>query len=123
MTSAPIRCILKTILPHKTREEIKKKIYSRSKGTQNDLENYLSTSIKDIDECLLTYWKRKAHKWPKLALMARDFLAIPSTSAASERSFSVGRDMLGLSRHSMKPSTMEATMCLRSWHQSGIVFD
>ena len=54
-------------------------------------------------------------------LMARDLLSIPATSAASERAFTVGKDIFGISRMSLKPETVEALICLRSWYKAGLV--
>ena len=53
--------------------------------------------------------------------MARDLLTIPATSAASERAFTVGKDIFGISRMSLKPETVEALICLRSWYKAGLV--
>ena len=52
--------------------------------------------------------------------MARDILSIPATSAASERAFSAGKDVFGLARMSLRPETVEALICLRSWYKSGL---
>ena len=95
-------------------------IYKRSKKKINDLQSYLGIRVEDINDSVFLYWKINARRWPRLSLMARDFLTIPATSTDSERSFSVGRDKLGLTRHSMKPYTMQATMCLRYWYRSGL---
>ncbi|KZS00134.1 Uncharacterized protein APZ42_003699, partial [Daphnia magna] len=68
-----------------------------------------------------TYWANRSCRWPRLGQMARDLLSIPATSAASERAFSVGRDVFGISRMSLKPETVEALICLRSWYKAGLV--
>ena len=47
--------------------------------------------------------------------MAKDFLPIPATSAASERSFSTGRDLIGINRHSLGSCTIESSITLRFW--------
>lgn len=47
--------------------------------------------------------------------MAKDFLPIPATSAASERSFSTGRDLIGINRHSLGSCTIESSITLRIW--------
>jgi hypothetical protein len=52
--------------------------------------------------------------------MARDYLAITATSASSERVFSTGKDLLGICRLCLKPTTMKACMCLRSWLRARI---
>ena len=53
--------------------------------------------------------------------MAREVLSIPATSAASERAFSAGKDVFGIARMSLKPETVEALICLRSWYSAGLV--
>jgi hypothetical protein len=53
--------------------------------------------------------------------MTRDLLSIPATSTASERAFTVGKDIFGISRMSLKPETVEALICLRSWYKAGLV--
>ena len=53
--------------------------------------------------------------------MARDILAITASSASSERVFSSGRDLIGISRHKLIPQTMEACICLRSWFRNDVV--
>jgi len=68
-----------------------------------------------------TYWANRSCRWPRLGQMARDLLSIPATSAASERAFSVGKDVSGISRMSLKPETVEALICLRSWYKAGLV--
>ena len=50
--------------------------------------------------------------------MARDLLSIPATSASA---FTVGKDIFGISRMSLKPETVEALICLRSWYKAGLV--
>ena len=53
--------------------------------------------------------------------MAKDFLPIPATSAASERSFSTGRDLIGINRHSLGSCTIESSITLRFWLRSKFV--
>ena len=71
-------------------------IYKRSKKKINDLQSYLGIRVEDINDSVFLYWKINARRWPRLSLMARDFLTIPATSTDSERSFSVGRDIVAI---------------------------
>jgi len=48
-----------------------------------------------------------------MAAAARDYLAIPASEAAVERSFSIGRDLLGDRRQSMNGDTIRLLMLLR----------
>ncbi|KZR97972.1 Uncharacterized protein APZ42_006861 [Daphnia magna] len=48
-------------------------------------------------ECdILKFWQIHAKRWPELSNMAFDFLTISATSAASERSFSGGKDLISM---------------------------
>ncbi|EFX64646.1 hypothetical protein DAPPUDRAFT_333991 [Daphnia pulex] len=46
---------------------------------------------------------------------------LKATSAASERAFTVGKDIFGISRMSLKPETVKALICLRPWYKAGLV--
>jgi hypothetical protein len=87
---------------------------------QEKLENYLSIGPEDGDENVLLYWKQHTNQWPNLSIMARDYFAATATSASSERGFSTGRDILGITRHRMSPLTMEACIC--SDRGPGVIF-
>ena len=81
---------------------------------------YLAEETERMHTNVLDYWKYKQSKWPNLALMAKDILAVTASSASSERSFSSGRDMIGISRHRLLPDTVEACICIRSWLRANI---
>jgi len=49
--------------------------------------------------------------------MARDYLAIPSTSVASERAFSCGKNMITDKRSQLAAKTVRAALCLQSWYK------
>jgi hypothetical protein len=49
----------------------------------------------------IIYWKAKQYDFPILAAMARDYLAIPATSAPSECVFSTGGDIITKKRNSV----------------------
>lgn len=53
--------------------------------------------------------------YPIVAQIARDYLAIPATSAASERVFSNGSDIITKKRNRLSPSTVRYLLCLRDW--------
>jgi hypothetical protein len=50
--------------------------------------------------------------------MAKDYLAIPATSAPVERIFSGGTDLIEQRRCSLKGKTIQECMCLRGWWKS-----
>ncbi|KAF5332345.1 hypothetical protein D9758_017449 [Tetrapyrgos nigripes] len=82
-------------------------------------EEYASyIADREVDECL-AFWKVKCTKYPRLAAYARDVLAIPGSSVAVERSLSVGKDLIGLHRHSLGTDTTRELMM----HRSILVFE
>ncbi len=56
---------------------------------------------------LLAWWKKHSKRWPNLAKMARQYLALPATFAGVERLFSNGGQMHGSLRKSIKEQTLE----------------
>jgi hypothetical protein len=64
---------------------------------------------------ILKYWAAKQYQYPVIAKIARDHLAIPATSAASERVFSNGSDIITKKRNRLSPSTVRYLLCLRDW--------
>ncbi|KFZ15665.1 hypothetical protein V501_02624 [Pseudogymnoascus sp. VKM F-4519 (FW-2642)] len=64
---------------------------------------------------ILKYWCAKQYQYPVIARIARDYLAIPATSAASERVFSNGSDIIIKKRNRLSPPTIRYLLCLRNW--------
>ena len=51
--------------------------------------------------------------------MARDYLAIPATSAPAERAFSGGKNLISPKRCALGEEAIRACMCLKSWWGGG----
>jgi hypothetical protein len=64
---------------------------------------------------ILRWWKTNADKYLVLSTMARDFLAIPLSTVSSELAFSCGGRILGDTRSSMTPKTLEVLVCGKDW--------
>ena len=89
---------------------------------KSELEVYLEEPVlpkgSPKDEYLfdiLSWWKLNAGKYPTLAKMARDLLAVPVTSVASESMFSAGGRVLTTHRASLDPEAVEALLCVSDW--------
>lgn len=65
--------------------------------------------------------QRHVDEFPHLAAMAKDYLAIPATSAPAERIFSSAADIITQDRASLAASTVRAIICLKHWYRSGII--
>ena len=65
----------------------------------------------------LKWWKINELQFPKLAQMARDYLAIPATSVPAEQSFSTSKNLITDKRNRLLGKTVRACMCLKSWWQ------
>lgn len=86
----------------------------------DELEDYLSevsAPCIGIKAPELLYWKTHAKKWPNLARMARDYLAIPVTSTPVERCFSAARQVLPYTRNRLSTHSIKMLMLLDSWSE------
>ena len=101
-----------------------------SQEEKSELDLYLAELVKKLNEDIdiLDYWSKSAARYPQLATMARDILAVPVSSVASESAFSLSKKVITPNRSSLKPKTVEALMCLQDWYrckmqkQEGIYF-
>ncbi|KAI3745848.1 hypothetical protein L6452_08259 [Arctium lappa] len=82
-----------------------------------ELDNYLKEKLmpKDVDLDLLLWWKTNGGKYPTLQRMAKDILAIPVSTVASESAFSTSGRLISPHRSRLHPKTLEALMCAQSW--------
>lgn len=79
----------------------------------SELDAYLEEPalliVKDFD--VLGFWEQNTIKYPVLAAMATDFLAIPLSIVSSESAFSLNGRILEDTRASLKPDSLEALVC------------
>ncbi|MFQ6665806.1 hypothetical protein Gotur_032414, partial [Gossypium turneri] len=64
---------------------------------------------------VLDYWSKSLVRYNELSLLARDLLAIPISTVASESTFSMGKKVITPLRSSLKPKTVQAVVCLDDW--------
>lgn len=69
---------------------------------------------------ILGWWRNNCTKYPILSLIAKDLLAIPISTVASESAFSTGGRILDPFRSSLTPKMVEALICTQNWLQSSI---
>jgi hypothetical protein len=80
-----------------------------------ELERYLKQERVLCDVDIYQYWKSKQYNYPIVACIARDYLAIPATSAPSECVFSQGDDIITKKRNRLTGDSIRMIVCLKSW--------
>lgn len=88
--------------------------FSSTTPMGDELEDFVSRPR--IKEKPLVYWRRHCDEHPRLAMMARDFFAVPASSASSERCFSKARSLLPYTRNRLCPVRIKEQMLLNSWY-------
>lgn len=93
---------------------------SSVQGVTSEINAYfdapLVSFVSDVDNFdVLSYWRDHMVQFPICARMARDILAIPITSVASESSFSMGGRILTKYRSRLLPKNVEALVTCQNW--------
>ncbi|KAE8732306.1 hypothetical protein F3Y22_tig00002237pilonHSYRG01564 [Hibiscus syriacus] len=99
----------------KTRYKMKRveSVFSERKPElEKYLEDKVKPGVKKLD--LLNWWKNKSKIYPIISLMARDILAIPISTVASEFAFSAGGHVLDSFRSSLTPKIVECLICAQN---------
>ncbi|KAM3304009.1 hypothetical protein P3S67_015041 [Capsicum chacoense] len=113
--SDSVESYMKALFEHYKHKEI-------SEGSSNkfELEKYLAEEIEPDSEQfeILGWWKVNEPRFPILAEMARDVLAIPIFSVASECAFSAGGRVIDPFRSSLTPKLVQSIICLQDWLRS-----
>ena len=72
---------------------------------------------------VLIWWKLNSHRFPILSNMARDVLAAPISTVASESAFSTGGRVLDAYRSSLTPRLVQALICAQDWLRGSLTFN
>jgi hypothetical protein len=113
----------------KSHDDLAKVFGSRTKRAPNsgmdspETTRYLCEPCIDLDENPLDWWKANEHRYPIIAKMARDFLAIPASSVPSEQLFSQAGDVITKKRNPLLDQSSSAVLLLKSWLNQKTVDD
>ena len=100
---------------NKKGKSITNRLFKRNRTTKMDeFQTYIlsPTCNKDVDP--FEWWKINENQYPRLLKMARDFLAIPSTSVPFEQYFLISKNLITNQRNRLAGKTVRACMCLKS---------
>ncbi|XP_057518601.1 uncharacterized protein LOC130799505 isoform X2 [Amaranthus tricolor] len=95
---------------------------SSSSTSYLELDSYLIHHF-EIDQGsynILEWWKEKSVKFLILSRIAKDILAIPASTIASESAFSAGRRVLDEKRSRLAPKSIQICVCKKDWDQAEI---
>jgi hypothetical protein len=95
------------------------KASGRRIDARSELDRYLCGECephsKFVEFDILNWWKVNSSRYPILASIAREVLAIPVSTVASESAFSAGGRVLGLHRSNLTPKIVETLVCTQDW--------
>lgn len=89
-----------------------------SSNILSEVEKYLESPLHmhgDSKFDILLYWKDQQTTYPIMSKIAKDILAIPITTVASESTFSMGGRILNRWRASLLSRHVEALILTRNW--------
>ncbi|KAG5552687.1 hypothetical protein RHGRI_010699 [Rhododendron griersonianum] len=95
-------------------------------SSMSELDKYLTDVVEKVPKGeegkfdLMNWWKVNSSKYKVLSLLARDVLAMPVSTVASESAFSTGGRILYPFRSSFNPETVEMLVCTQNWLQSNV---
>jgi hypothetical protein len=87
---------------------------------QNELTKYLQEDRVGAGDNPLDYWRANKNRFPVLAKMARDYLALQPTSKDVEGTFSKGRRTIPYYRRSQNACTVRNQMLVNSGFNLGV---
>ena len=90
--------------------------------TDTPLVRECRTFLLHMKECNntdpLDFWTKNQLQFPILALVARRVLAVPATSASTERLYSASGRVCTFDRASLKPANVDILSTLHVWERS-----
>ena len=107
--------------PMSPTSKLREKMKSRTKQTREldqskirkEMERYEEYTTPPKGASVLTWWKRHKDILPILSTMARAVLAVPASSAKSDRVFSTGANVVTKKRTRMLPPKVEQTIIIK----------
>jgi hypothetical protein len=80
----------------------------------HELDMYLLEPTAHV-KCALDYWRVNHRKYPHLAMMVRDVMAVPPSGSGVEREFSIAGRVATWQRNQLHPETITAIMIYKNY--------
>ncbi|KAL5239010.1 hypothetical protein ACI65C_006420 [Semiaphis heraclei] len=85
---------------------------------KKEVEDYKNKYFEVHDDNILEFWNNQKHIFPLLSILAKQILAIPASSASSERSFSVAGRVIEERRSCLGGNTVDGILFLNNHFNS-----
>ncbi|CAM8972375.1 unnamed protein product [Rhodiola kirilowii] len=88
---------------------------------KNEVDKYFNEPFEDLSNKnfnLLDWWKENA-RYPILSKISKDIFAVPTSTVASESTFSLGSRVVDPFRATLTPKMVEGLVCLNDWLRGG----
>ena len=82
-------------------------------SSMSELDSFAKEGGIPLDQCPLQWWAKRATIYPVLSHIARVYLAVPASSAPSERVFSTASLVLSDRRRKLEESRVARLMFLK----------
>nr|XP_023901326.1 zinc finger BED domain-containing protein RICESLEEPER 1-like [Quercus suber] len=95
----------------------------QSVGCSNEVDKYLAENCdgrRDVNFEVLGWWKDNSSRYPMLSKVAKDVLAVPVSTVASESAFSTGGRIVDPFRSSLSPLMVQNLVCAQNWLQATV---
>ncbi|XP_065851820.1 zinc finger BED domain-containing protein DAYSLEEPER-like isoform X2 [Euphorbia lathyris] len=94
----------------------------RKLDKKSELESYLDEPTQDDNDDfdILEWWKCNSGKFPVLACMARDILAIPKSTVRPDIAFNTGGGVIDEHRGEMEFEILQGLVCAQDWLRLGL---
>ncbi|CAH9145513.1 unnamed protein product [Cuscuta epithymum] len=94
-----------------------KRLKGSGEFVTSEFDRYLNEQLGEEEDDMdaLSWWAINGHRFPIVSRMARDILAIPLSTVASESAFSAGGRHLDPFRSSLTPKMVQALVCVQDW--------
>lgn len=91
--------------------------------SSNEVDYHWKSEDPLYEPNVLEFWKNNTGRFPNLARMARDVLAVQGGSVGVERVFSMGRDVIPYRRNRLESKSIRATMIVKSYLREELKMD